>query len=70
MAMPLGRIAIGLVGLIVVAVGLYQIYQGFKAGFERQFQTYALTPKEAKLATDVGRFGTAAREWSSRSWVF
>jgi uncharacterized membrane protein len=61
MAMPLGRIAIGLVGLIVVAVGLYQIYQGFKAGFERQFQTYALTPKEAKLATDVGRFGTAAR---------
>jgi len=62
MAMPfLGRIAIGLVGLIVVAVGLYQIYQGFRAGFERQFQTYALTPKEAKLATDVGRFGTAAR---------
>jgi hypothetical protein len=44
-----------------VAVGLYQIYQGFRAGFERQFQTYALTPKEAKLATDVGRFGTAAR---------
>ena len=61
MAMPLGRIAIGLVGLIVVGVGLVQIFQGFRAGFERQFQTYALTPKEAKLATDVGRFGTAAR---------
>jgi hypothetical protein len=61
MAMPMGRWAIGLLGLIVVAVGLYMIYQGVKAGFEKQFQTYALSPNEAKLATDIGRFGTAAR---------
>lgn len=31
------------------------------AGFDRQFQTYALSTKEVKMATDVGRFGTAAR---------
>ncbi len=61
MAMPLGRWAIGILGLAVLAGGLYQIYLGFSAGFDRQFQTYALTPKEVKLATDVGRFGTAAR---------
>ena len=61
MAIPLGRWAIGLLGLIVLAVGLYQIYLGFKAGFEQQFKTYALTSNEAKLASDVGRFGTAAR---------
>ena len=61
MSMPFGRWAIGLLGLIVVAVGLYQITLGIKAGFEKQFQTYALTPKEAKLSTDIGRFGTAAR---------
>ena len=61
MSMPWGRWAIGILGLIVLAVGLYQIYLGFTAGFDRQFQTYALTPKEAKLATDVGRFGTSAR---------
>jgi hypothetical protein len=61
MAIPMGRWAIALVGLIVVVVGLYQIMLGIKAGFEKQFQTYDLTPKEAKLATDVGRFGTAAR---------
>ena len=61
MAMPLGRWAIGFLGLIVLAVGLYQIYQGFKAGFEQQLQTYALTQQEVKVATDVGRFGTAAR---------
>jgi hypothetical protein len=57
----MGRWAIGLLGLIVVAVGLYNIYLGFKAGFEQQFQTFDLTPKEAKLASDIGRFGTAAR---------
>ena len=61
MAMPLGRWVIGFLGLIVLAVGLYQIYQGFKAGFEQQLQTYALTQQEVKVATDVGRFGTAAR---------
>jgi hypothetical protein len=61
MAMPLGRWAIGLLGLIVLAVGLYQIYLGFTAGFDKQFQTYALTPKEVKLTTDIGRFGTSAR---------
>lgn len=61
MAMPLGRWAIGILGLAVLAGGLYQIYLGFKADFDRQFQTYALTPKEVKLVTDVGRFGTSAR---------
>jgi hypothetical protein len=61
MAMPWGRWAIGIIGLASLAAGLYQIYLGFKAGFDKQFETYALTPKQVKLATDVGRFGTAAR---------
>ena len=61
MAMPLGRWAIGLLGLIVLAVGVYQMYLGLKAGFEQQFQTYSLTRQEVKVATDIGRFGTAAR---------
>jgi hypothetical protein len=61
MAMPWGRWAIGILGLAVLAGGLYQIYLAFKAGFDRQFQIYALTTKEVKLAANVGRFGTAAR---------
>jgi hypothetical protein len=61
MAMPVGRWAIGIVGLVVLGVGLYQIYLGFTAGFDRQFQVYALSPKEIKLTTQIGRFGTAAR---------
>jgi len=61
MAMPLGRWAIGILGLAVLAGGLYQIYLGLSAHFERQFQTYALSSEEEKLATNVGRFGTSAR---------
>lgn len=60
-AMPRGRWAIGLIGLAVVVAGLYQIYLGFSSKFERQFQVYALTPKEVKLTTNIARFGTSAR---------
>jgi len=61
MSMPFGRWAIGILGLTVFAAGLYQVYLGFTAGFDKQFQTYALTSKETKLTTQVGRFGTSAR---------
>jgi hypothetical protein len=61
MAMPWGRWAIGIVGLGVLAGGLYQIYLGFKDDFDKQFQTYDLSSKEAKLVSDIGRFGTSAR---------
>ena len=61
MAMPMGRWAIGILGLAVLAAGLYQIYLGLSASFDRQYQTYAMTAKEVKLATQLGRFGTSAR---------
>jgi hypothetical protein len=61
MKMPLGRWAIGILGLVVVAAGVYQVYLGLKTNFDRQFQIYAMKPKQAKLATNVARFGTAAR---------
>ena len=58
---PWGPPAIGLVGLAVIAGGLYQIKQGLDASFDRQFQTYAMTAQEVKWATQLGRFGTATR---------
>ena len=61
MAMPFGRVAIGILGLAVLAGGLYQVYLGFKADFDKQFQTYTLTAQEVKVVTDIGRFGTSAR---------
>jgi len=61
MSTALGRGAIGLAGLAVIAVGLYQIYQGFNNSFDKQFQTYALKANEMKLVKQLGRFGTATR---------
>jgi len=61
MSKPWGPWAIGLAGLMVVAVGLYQVYQGFNASFDKQFQTYSMTAKEIKWATQLGRLGTATR---------
>jgi hypothetical protein len=61
MSIVWGRYLIGLIGLVVFAVGLYQIYLGFNASFDKQYQTYAMTALEVKVATQLGRFGTAAR---------
>ncbi len=56
-----GPYVIGILGVAVIAVGLYQVYQGFKSSFDKQFQAYAMTAQEVKIATQLGRFGTAAR---------
>ncbi len=61
MPLPWGRWIIGILGLIVIADGLYQVYLGYKARFDRPLRDYARTRQEVKVATDVGRFGTAAR---------
>jgi hypothetical protein len=61
MSMPWGPWAIGIVGLAILAVGLYQVYQGFNASFDKQFETYRMTARENKWATQLGRFGTATR---------
>jgi len=61
MASPVGHWAIGLIGLAVIAGGVQQIIQGFNNSFDKQFQTYAMNAEEVKIATQLGRFGTATR---------
>jgi hypothetical protein len=61
MSTPLGHWAIVIIGLAVIATGLYQVYTGFKSSFDKQFSTYAMTAKEVKWATQLGRLGTATR---------
>ena len=61
MSKPWGPWAIGIIGVVVVAVGLYQIYQGFNSSFDKQFETYHMSSKQIKWATQLGRFGTAIR---------
>ena len=61
MSVPMGRYLVGAIGLAAIAAGLYQVYMGFEAKFEKQFKTYALTADQYKLAIQIGRFGTIAR---------
>jgi len=61
MSSPLGHWAIGLIGLAVIAGGVHQIIEGFNNSFDKQFQTYAMNAQEVKIATQLGRFGTATR---------
>ncbi|MDR3577305.1 MAG: DUF1206 domain-containing protein [Anaerolineaceae bacterium] len=61
MSQPGGHWAIGVLGLVLIVVGLYQVYQGFKNSFDKQIKTYKLSPQEYKIVTQLGRFGTAVR---------
>jgi hypothetical protein len=61
MTTPGGRWLVGLAGLAVIVVGLAQVTQGFNASFDRQFKVYLMTVNEVKLATQLGRLGTATR---------
>lgn len=61
MTTPQGHWVVALVGLAIIAIGLQQIATGFNSKFDKQYSTYAMTAQEVKLATQLGRFGTAAR---------
>jgi len=61
MTMPWGPWALGLIGLAVIAGGVHQILAGFNNSFNKQFQTYDMTARQVKWATQLGRFGTATR---------
>lgn len=57
---PLGRILVGLVGLAVISVGLYQFYAGATARFRQDMDHYHMG-EAASWAMLTGRVGTIAR---------
>jgi hypothetical protein len=56
-----GRIAIGLVGVIVVVVGLTLVLEGVRRKFEEYFDLTSLTPAAARAITFLGVVGTTVR---------
>jgi Domain of Unknown Function (DUF1206) len=58
---PFGRWIVGLMGLIVIGVGLYQIYQGVRHNFDKQIKPYVLRSKQVKWVKGMGRVGTLGR---------
>lgn len=65
MSRPGGRLAIGLVGLVIVAVGIFSLNEGMNSKFMRYFQGQNLSPVEKKWIRLFGRFG-----FISRGFVF
>jgi hypothetical protein len=59
--MPMGRWAVGIVGIIVVGVGLLQIYQGIRTHFDSQIHLRSLSQRTLMWVKRLGRFGTVAR---------
>lgn len=57
---PLGQILVGLVGLGVLVVGLYQFYAGVSGRFRQEIETYNMN-EAARWALLTGRVGTVAR---------
>ena len=56
-----GPWVVGIAAVILIGVGLSQIFQGLRPDFERQFQPYALSSSQRKWIDRLGRFGTASR---------
>lgn len=61
LSMPLGRWLAGLAGLIVIAVGLIQIYRGIRLHFDRQTQPRGLSSRHAVWVKQLGRYGMVSR---------
>jgi hypothetical protein len=58
---PLGPILVWLVGTIVVAVGLYQLYAAYEARFRDDLRLQRMGETEERWIIYAGRIGTAAR---------
>lgn len=58
---PFGKWIVGIIGVIVVGVGLYQAHKGMSHNFANQFHPYALNAKQVRIVKVIGSFGTVAR---------
>ena len=58
---PLGQILVGLVGLAVIGVGLYQLYAAYEAKFREDLRLGQMGEGEERWVIYAGRIGTAAR---------
>jgi hypothetical protein len=59
--LPWGKWAVGIVGIVVVGVGLLQIYQGVRTHFDSQIHLKPLSRQKLLWVKRLGRFGTVAR---------
>jgi hypothetical protein len=56
-----GRLVIGLLGVIVIAVGLYRIYKGINMDVEDELDMSGMSPARAKWSERLGSVGEIGR---------
>ncbi|HEU4322048.1 MAG TPA: DUF1206 domain-containing protein [Roseiflexaceae bacterium] len=61
MGWPLGVWLVGIAGLVVIGVGVQQLYQGYRASFRKKLREEEMSAEEQTWAVRAGRFGLAAR---------
>jgi hypothetical protein len=61
LSMNSGRWMVGFIGVLVIAVGMYQIYEGFRLHFDGHIQPRSMSPQKAGWVKRAGQFGTVAR---------
>lgn len=61
MAQPFGRWLVAIVGIGIIAFGLYQIYKGISAKFRKKLSLHEMSDSEQSAAVAAGRFGLSAR---------
>ncbi len=61
MSQPFGVWLVGIAGAIVIGLGFYQIYKGYKAKFLEKMNLNEMSQTEETWATRLGRIGLIAR---------
>jgi hypothetical protein len=61
LAQPFGVWLVALLGLLIVAVGIYQFYYGVSGKFRRELKLHEMSQTEVTWATRSGQLGYAAR---------
>ncbi|MET0785959.1 MAG: DUF1206 domain-containing protein [Paenisporosarcina sp.] len=61
MEQPFGVWLVGLVGVIIIGYGVYELYSGVKEKFMSKFKTYEMNDKERKIARISGKLGLISR---------
>jgi hypothetical protein len=58
---PGGQLLVGAVGLLVIGVGIYFIWEGWRAKFTDELKLHEVGPTASKVVVQLGRIGRIAR---------
>lgn len=61
LALPFGRWLVGIIGLAIIGVGLYQFYYGYTEGFRKHLMSHQMSQQQNTWARRTGKLGYMAR---------